>query len=143
MGQVVRDRRERLGLTQRDLASMVGVQASHIAYIEGGNRRPSLALLARLSDALSLDSHRLFLLLHPDAEQFLDRRSEPPKRESRDAAWREFISNRALLRRNGVTNRELKILRQVSLLRRVKCSRHFMFVLNSIRQAAAEVDEIF
>jgi hypothetical protein len=52
-------------------------------------------------------------------------------------AWQEFTSNRALLRRHGVTRGELKVLKQVSLLEDVSSPKHFIFVLNAIRQAGA------
>jgi transcriptional regulator with XRE-family HTH domain len=39
LGEVVKTARDSLRLTQRDLAAVVGVKASHIAYIEN-NRRP-------------------------------------------------------------------------------------------------------
>jgi hypothetical protein len=52
-------------------------------------------------------------------------------------AWKEFTSNRVLLRRHGVTPGELKVLKQVSLLEDVSSPKHFIFVLNAIRQAGA------
>jgi len=40
-----------------------------------------------------------------------------------------------MLRRHGVTRGELKVLKQVSLLQHVSSPKHFLFVLNAIRQA--------
>lgn len=39
--------RTALGLTQRQIASALGVKASHIAYIENGHRNPSLGMVQR------------------------------------------------------------------------------------------------
>lgn len=36
-------------MTQRELAAQLGIKASHIAYLETGERRPSMALLQKLS----------------------------------------------------------------------------------------------
>ena len=47
---MVKHRRQALGLTQRQLAEMLGVKGSHVAYLENGRRKPSLALLKRLAD---------------------------------------------------------------------------------------------
>jgi transcriptional regulator with XRE-family HTH domain len=138
VGHVIRQRRERLALTQRALAAQVGVKASHIAYIEGGQRRASLSVLARIASELGLDSTEVFLLSYPEAKCLLKRFHEPGRRKSRHEAFRQFSSNRALLERHRVSRGELKILKQVSLLRRVACARHFLFILNSIRQAAEE-----
>ena len=45
--ETVRSRREGLGLTQRSLAQKLGVEASYVAFIESGRRKPSLKLIAR------------------------------------------------------------------------------------------------
>jgi transcriptional regulator with XRE-family HTH domain len=57
-GAVIKEARESLGLTQRGLAAEVGVKASHIAYIEGNRRKPSLSLLRKLVLVLGLDRNR-------------------------------------------------------------------------------------
>ena len=46
LGLLIRNQREMFRLTQRELALKLGVKASHVAYIEGGLRRPSLAVSA-------------------------------------------------------------------------------------------------
>jgi|SRR6516225_1407882 transcriptional regulator with XRE-family HTH domain len=71
LGEVVKGRREGLGLTQRSLALKLGVQASHVAFIEGGRRKPSLKLVARIADSLGLDRKNLLILAHPEAKAFL------------------------------------------------------------------------
>src|SRR5580700_9176566 len=45
-GQPVRQARQDLRLTQRELAEKLGVKPAHIAYLELDRRRPSLPLLA-------------------------------------------------------------------------------------------------
>ena len=44
LGEFLKTRREALGLTQRSLAQKLGVEASHVAFIESGRRKPSLKL---------------------------------------------------------------------------------------------------
>ena len=61
LGNTIRIRREAFGYTQRDLARLVGVQASHIAYLETGRRLPSLGLLVRLAKELNVRPGRLAL----------------------------------------------------------------------------------
>jgi transcriptional regulator with XRE-family HTH domain len=138
LGAVIKEARGSLGLTQRGLAAAVGVKASHIAYIEGNQRRPGLPLLRKLAHVLALDRRELLFLLYPDAQFMIDggARSGAAKRgKSAKSAWKEFTSNRALLRRHGVTRAELRVLKQVSLLEDVSSAKHFIFVLNAIRQA--------
>jgi len=40
--------RQGLGMTQREIATKLGVKASHIAYLENGRRYPSPMLLAKI-----------------------------------------------------------------------------------------------
>ena len=134
-GTLIRQARNNLKLTQRELAALVGVKASHIAYIENGQRNPSLALLRRLADTLGLNRRELLFLIHPDAKELTEDRTIISD-SGKSNGWREFASNRALLQRHQVTSAELKVLRQVSTLAPVSNPRNFLFVLNSIRMAA-------
>jgi len=133
LGGVIKEGRDALRLTQRGLAEIVGVKASHIAYIENGHRNPSLALLRRLADALGLNRRELLILSHPDARYLMDEPAAPSRK--REDSFRQFSANRAVLRRHNVTRAELKVLKQVSLLENVSFPRHFLFILNAIRQA--------
>jgi transcriptional regulator with XRE-family HTH domain len=136
-GLLIRRQREALRLTQRELASKLGVKASHVAYIEGGMRRPSLAVVQRLAETLGLNKQKLLLMTYPEARHLI---APPPAGVpvAPDAAWRQFARDRAMLARHAITGAELKILRQVSLLGNVDAPRNLLFVLNAIRQARAE-----
>jgi len=133
LGAAIKEARESLGLTQRGLSAEVDVKASHIAYIEGNRRRPSLPLLRKLVSVLGLNRREMLFLTYPDAKFLID--DEPKAANRGKDAWRQFVSNRAILRRHGVTRGELKVLKEVSLLEHVSSPRHFLFVLNAIRQA--------
>jgi len=136
LGQVVKEARDALRLTQRELAAIVDVKASHIAYIENNHRRPSLSLLRRLVEALGLDRREVLFLVHPDAKYL----TEDPTVQSNPKAgdgWKQFAANHAMLRRHNVSPAELRVLKQISSLERISHPRHFLFVLNSIRQAAS------
>jgi transcriptional regulator with XRE-family HTH domain len=137
LGGLIRRQREAFRLTQRELALKLGVKASHVAYIEGGMRRPSLSLVRRLADTLGLNKQKILLMTYPEARYLL---ATPPKPSpgKPDAAWRQFAGNRAMLARHSITPAELKILREVSSLGRVAAPRNLLFVLNAIRQAVSE-----
>jgi transcriptional regulator with XRE-family HTH domain len=137
LGSIVNEAREGARMTQRDLAAAIGVKASHIAYIESGQRRPSISLINRLSEALGLDAKELLVLAHPEAKQIVDR--DRPSTKKSDGAWPRFVSNKALLSRHAVTADELKVLKQVSMLEQVAHPGHFIFILNAIRQAAVRL----
>lgn len=137
LGGVIKDRREFLRLTQRELAAKLGVKASHVAYLENGRRGPSLGLLKRLSEVLGAKMEDLFLLAHPEAKDLIAAANGHPAKDARDA-WRQFSADRALQVRYEVTPAELRVLKHVSTLGRVSSPRHFLFILNSIRQAVEE-----
>lgn len=90
LGDVMRVRREALALSQRELAFRVGVQPTHIGYIESGQRRPSLPLLERIGDVLGVDPRDLFLLSRPDARRLIQPAPEPGPPKRRDDAWQKL-----------------------------------------------------
>lgn len=137
LGKEIRERREALGMSQSEFAKKVGVQTSHVAFIENGQRRPSIALLKRMARALRADPRRLFVLSHPEAKYLFDEDGEERRRRSVEGdPWQQFLSRRALLKRYKVTASELKLLKHVSLLADVSSARDFLFILNTVRQAA-------
>src|SRR5947209_19894015 len=71
LGERVKSSREGLGLTQRSLAEKLGVEASHIAFIESGRRKPSFKLVGRIADILGLDPQNLLILAHPEAKALI------------------------------------------------------------------------
>lgn len=140
LGKRIRGQREALRLSQTQLAKKLGVQASYVAYIENNQRRPSLPLVKRIARALGLDPREVFFLSHPEAKSLLGESERPKPAGSRETdPWRQFLSSRALLKQHRVTASELKVLKQVSLLSDVSSPRDFLFILNTLRQAAEPV----
>lgn len=134
LGEVVKKRRQSLGLTQRELAARLGVKGSHIAYLESGRRKPSLALLKHLADVLDLDRQQLFLLAHPEAKSLLTSSAEREPAEDPAKSWQRFISDRAMQAQYRITPREIQALKHLSLLGYVLTQREFLAVLSLIRQ---------
>ena len=141
LGEVLRKKRESLGLTQRELSRQLGVKSSHVTYLESDRRRPSLGLLSRIADVLSLDRETLFVLAHPEASCFVTspaaNRAPSPTQNARKV-WQDFAGNKALLAQHRVNSAELKVLSQINLLGKVTAPRNFLFILNAIRQAVDE-----
>ena len=82
------------------LAQKLGIEASHVAFIEGARRKPSLKLMARIGKTLGPDPRELLLLAHPEARVLLSpTESESDPRERLPPSWQRFIENRALLAR--------------------------------------------
>ena len=131
-GQSIKARREGLRLTQRSLADKLGVEASHVAFIESGRRKPSLRLVARMADILGLDRQDVLIQAHPEAKELI---SEPKADPNKTGApgWQKFINNQELLARHHVTSRELRTLEQLSLLGSVRSPKAFLAILTLIR----------
>jgi transcriptional regulator with XRE-family HTH domain len=132
LGERVKIRREGLGLTQRSLAEKLGVEASHVAFIESGRRKPSLKLVARLADILGLNRQNLLLLAHPEAKELITE-TKSEVRPHVAPSWRKFVQNHELLARYNVTDRELRALESLSLLGTVSSSKEFLAILTLIR----------
>ncbi len=134
LGKLLKRRRGGLALSQRALAEQLGVKPSHIAYLESGKRKPSLALMGRLEEALGVSRQRIFLLAHPEAEAVVNPgiQAAPPK-DPRDA-WHRFAADRPFLTRHGVTRRELRAFKELSLLGYVLSRHQFLAILMMIRE---------
>ena len=58
-GKRMRDRRRELGITQAQLAEMVGTAQARISQIENGESEPSIDVLMRLARALGVTTDYL------------------------------------------------------------------------------------
>ena len=129
LGESLKARRTALGLTQRSLAEKLSVEASHVAFIESGRRKPSLKLVARIAETLGLDPQELLVLAHPEARVLLS----PKPRTTQAPSWQRFIQNSALLARYHVTKGELQALEHLSLLGTAISAKEFLAILTLIR----------
>ncbi len=55
IGATIRTRRKQLGMTQRDVAEISGVQRQTISRVEAGNDTVAIATLARVAAVVGLD----------------------------------------------------------------------------------------
>jgi len=56
VGDILRQERERAGMTQEDLAAAAGLHRTTISLLERGIKSPTLQTLFRVCDALSIDA---------------------------------------------------------------------------------------
>lgn len=56
----VREIRESENLSQDELAKLSGVSASHIGFIENGERQPTLLVMCKLAKALKVQITELY-----------------------------------------------------------------------------------
>lgn len=59
LGTNLREARERLGLTQEQVAERSGVHATEVSRIEGGKRDPQVSTVIRLAEALEVEPGEL------------------------------------------------------------------------------------
>lgn len=57
----LKEKREKLNISQTALASSVGVSARHIAFIESGDRKPSIDLAFKIAEQLKCRVEDIFL----------------------------------------------------------------------------------
>jgi transcriptional regulator with XRE-family HTH domain len=130
-GQLVRDRRRQMGMTQEELARRIDTSTPYIGHIESGKRTPSDEILTRLADVLGFDRRELFFLANPNARALFS----PKQPAQAHSAWDEFRRDENLHRLHQITDREMHTLSQVALMGEVRSSRDFVYILNTIRQS--------
>ncbi len=54
IGQIIKERRVYLGITQKDLADLVGISLRSLVDIENGNGNPTIDQLNKILNALGL-----------------------------------------------------------------------------------------
>ena len=64
-GKHVRELRKERGLSQVELAAKVGIDRSYMGFLERGERNPSLEVIAKIAEALSVTPDEL---LKPSAK---------------------------------------------------------------------------
>lgn len=78
LGRLIRERRERRGLTQAELAQAVGVHFATMSRIEADTRRPGWHVCERLADALDLWADDLHDLAGHDPPPDPEPEAAPP-----------------------------------------------------------------
>lgn len=58
-GRRVRELRKECGLSQVELAAKVGIDRSYMGFLERGERNPSLEVIAKIAEALSVTPDEL------------------------------------------------------------------------------------
>lgn len=130
-GQVIRDRRRQLDLTQEEVARRIKTSTPYVGHLESGKRHPSDKIVSRLAEVLGLDRRELFFLANPRAQALLTPREET----TANSAWEDFRHNDQLRRIHNVTNEEMEALSRVALMGEVRSQRDFIYILTTIRQA--------
>jgi transcriptional regulator with XRE-family HTH domain len=81
LGELLRRRREDLGLSKREVAERAGVNHSAIARVEAGRRRISLELFQRVAEALDLQLVVLLERPASSAKTALERQGQDSSHE--------------------------------------------------------------
>ncbi|MGH7947702.1 MAG: helix-turn-helix domain-containing protein, partial [Candidatus Binataceae bacterium] len=98
-GQVIRERRRQLDLTQEEVAWRIKTSTPYVGHLESGKRHPSDKIVTRLAEVLGLDRRELFFLANPRAQALLN--PEPETKTS--STWEEFKKNEQMRRIHNIT----------------------------------------
>ena len=130
-GQVIRDRRRQLDLTQEEVARRINTSTPYVGHLESGKRHPSDKIVTRLADVLGIERRELYFLANPGARELLHTRPSP----STASPWESFRKDERLRRIHSISPEEMEMLSRVALMGDVRSERDFIYILNSIRQA--------
>ncbi len=136
-GEVIRERRRALDLTQAEVASRIKASTSYVGNLESGRRHPSNLIVTRLAKALRLDKRELFFLANPHTKASLPVQPDGP--EVYVSVWDEFRKDKRLRRIHNVSKAEMKMLSQVAVfgcdLGRAQSPHDLIYILNTVRHA--------
>ncbi len=130
-GQVIRERRRQLDLTQEEVAHRIKTSTPYVGHLESGKRHPSDKILTRLAEVLGLDRRELFFLANPRAQALLS----PETASTTIPAWEDFRKNEQLRRVHSISHEEMEMLSRVALLGEERSARDFIYILNTVRHA--------
>jgi transcriptional regulator with XRE-family HTH domain len=130
-GEVIRERRQQLDLTQEETARCIKTSTPYIGHLESGKRHPSDKTLMRLAEVLGLARRDLFFLANPRAHALLS----PESKSTTDSTWDDFRKNEHLQRIHNIASDEMEMLSRVALLGGVPSARDFIYILNTVRHA--------
>lgn len=133
-GQIIRDRRRQLDLTQEEVARRIKTSTPYVGHLESGKRHPSDKIVTRLAEVLGLDRREMFFLANPRAQELLS----PAVAAEANSAWDDFKRNEQLRRVHNVTNEEMEMLSRVALLGDVRSTRDFIYILQTVRHAVGK-----
>jgi transcriptional regulator with XRE-family HTH domain len=131
LAALLKSRRNDLGLTQQSLAKKLGIRASHVALLENGRRRPSLALVVRLTTVLSVDGQELLELAYPEVRTLVS--PNPTRRTKLSPSWQRLFKNSTLLARYRVTRQELEVLEHLGMLGGKLTAKRLLAILLLVR----------
>lgn len=130
-GQVIRERRRQLDLTQEEVARRIKTSTPYVGHLESGKRHPSDKILTRMAEVLGLDRRELFFLANPRAHALLS----PENKSATDSTWDDFRKNEQLRRVHNIASDEMEMLSRVALVGDVPSARDFIYILNIVRHA--------
>jgi transcriptional regulator with XRE-family HTH domain len=130
-GQVIRERRRQLDLTQEEVARRIKTSTPYVGHLESGKRHPSDKIVTRLAEVLGLDRRELFFLANPRAQELLN----PEPEHDASTAWEDFRHNEQLRHIHNISEDEMEMLSRVALLGAVRSPRDFIYILNTVRHA--------
>ncbi len=130
-GQVLRERRRKLDLTQNEVARRIKTSTPYVGHLEAGKRHPSDKVIARLAEVLGLERRELFFLANPAAMELVT----TDRAEKRASAWDEFRRDDRARRLHNISGEEMDVLERIAQLGQVGASRDFVYILNTIRHA--------
>lgn len=133
-GQIIRDRRRQLDLTQEEVARRIKTSTPYVGHLESGKRHPSDKIVTRLAEVLGLDRREMFFLANPRAQALLS----PQVEAEANSAWEDFRKNDQLRRAHNISNEEMEMLSRVALLGDVRSTRDFIYILTTVRHAVGK-----
>lgn len=130
-GQIIRERRRQLDLTQEEIARRINTSTPYVGHLESSKRHPSDRVVTKLAEVLGLDKRELFFLANPGARALVHSQAQ----SNSPSAWEDFRRDDRLKRLHNISSDEMEMLSRVALMGDVGSSRDFVYILTTVRHA--------
>jgi transcriptional regulator with XRE-family HTH domain len=142
LGQVLKTGREKIGLSQNELAVKLGIAADAVMQLESDRgARPSFPLLSRAANVMGLEKDRLFQLAETRTKPAGGAAKVVPYAKSIGTVWGKLARDRGLRDRYNITPHELRALTRVNLMGKATDTEALLFILESMRNAEKDTDD--
>jgi len=134
LGELVKQKRLQLGLTQTGLADMLGVGQTYITFIEKDKRTPSNDILLNLAKALRLSFKKLYGLAHPDLKNMVNFRTSVATREL-PLHLQNLAADKLLREKFSITDQDISMLGSIQARGETRNKDDYIVILMTIRNA--------
>lgn len=132
-GQFIKRKRQDLSLTQTQVAKRLGVGQNYVAYMERGERKPSIDIIQGLAQCLKLPLQKLYLLANPDIEKIFPA-GESSQSRAMPPLLKRLAGDHILRQKHNIGDEDIQLLTSIRARGQIENIDDYVFLLMTLRQ---------